>query len=369
MRRGRRTILTGWIFAFGLLANVCVYAGDNPLKIAGFASAGMITGDLDADLLMGSDIVSKSSRFGTDNTLGIHITAEMNEYVSFTGQLLAKGLIEAYSLEAHWAFIDFHPRHNLSIRGGRLVLPVQMGSEYVDVAYAYPWVRPPIEIYSGIPFTSYSGVDLLYTVKIGDSRLILQPFAGSVPPTESVGLSVDVESGFGVNASLQFEYGMVKVNVAQIENVIISSENIAAGIDLNLIAFGADLEMGKFVFITEYMKKAFDLSGLITYSDVNGDAWFLTLGYRMGNILPHITYSSAGSDVTQIILLGVQFPTAPLVYKQHSITLGVRYDILPRTALKIEFQQIHPQDESWGLFRQEPKEKVKLLSLVIDVTF
>jgi hypothetical protein len=192
--------------------------------------------------------------------------------------------------------------------------------------------------------------------------------------------------------------------------------------------------MANVVLISEYMKKEFDFSGIPGFSEVNGDAWYVTLGYRMGKFLPHITFASADSDVDQVSGLSLiqaslgglladpaiagalspeqlallqtdplsaisdptivsvlsagltaeqlaelpamvsvanmQLPPAPLAYKQQSIALGVRYDFLPRTALKFEYQEIEPQEESWGLFVQEPTDdKISLLSFAIDVTF
>ena len=68
-------------------------------------------------------------------------------------------------------------------------------------------------------------------------------------------------------------------------------------------------------------------------------------------------------------LAGTQLPRPPLAFKQKTTTLGVRYEFLANTALKMEYQEVEPQDESWGLFREEPQDKVRLLSFAIDVAF
>ena len=431
-----------WYMVFGLifLVDISAYAAELPIKINGFASAGLVAGDLDAEFISGTDVIGESATFGGDNTIGIQISADMNKTVNFTGQFLAKGVIDGYNLDAHWAFIDYHPHHNFSIRAGRLVLPIVMGSEYVDVGYAYPWVRPPMEVYSGVPMTSYSGIDVLYTVEMGDNILTLQPYIGSVPPSSSIGFDLDVESGFGLNTAFQFEYGSIRAHALSVNDAAGSDASgvFDFGMDVQLFVVGADLEIGNVVLISEYMKKKFEFTGLEPYSTVDGEAWFVTLGYRVGEFLPHITFASADSDVRQAPALEVvfsqmlasdpalatlfsdmsladqqafrtaftsdpiaflsdptvqallsasevsmdpsqlqalpalaemQLPPAPLAYKQQSITLGLRYEILPRTALKLEYQEIRPQEESWGLFRQDPGDKVSLVSFAIDVTF
>ena len=287
--------------------------------------------------------------------------------------------------------------------------------------------------------TSYSGIDVLYTVEMGDNILTLQPYVGSVPPSSFIGANLEVERGFGLNTVFQFEYGLIRAQVLTVNDAAgAGSSGIVYGMDVQLFAIGTDLEIGNAVLISEYMKKELEFTGLEPYSKVDGEAWFVTLGYRVGEFLPHITFASADSDVRQAPALGVifsqmlatdpalatlfsdmsladqqafrtaftsdpiaflsdptvqallsasevsmdpsqlqalpalaemQLPPAPLAYKQQSITLGLRYEILPRTALKLEYQEIRPQKESWGLFRQDPGDKVSLVSFAIDVTF
>lgn len=418
----------------GLLTNLPVQAAEFPVKINGFASAGFVTGDMEADFFSGTDLISESATFGADNTIGLQVSADMNEQVSFTGQLLAKGVIDAYNLKAQWAYIDYHPRHDFSVRMGRLVLPVVMGSEYVDVGYAYPRIRLPSEVYSSIPLTTYSGVDILYTINMGDANLVFQPYVGSTPTAKTADTESDAQLGLGLNASLQFEYGSFRANVSRVNDISVRGEAFSFGMDSQVIALGADLEIANVVFISEYLAKEFDVSGIPGFSTIEGDAWYITLGYRMGKFLPHITFASADSDVEQVSglnliqgalggllanpaiagalsveqlallqtdplsaisdpaivsvfaaglsaeqqaelpalasLANMQLPPAPLAYKQQSVTLGLRYDFLPRTALKFEYQEIEPQEESWGLFLQElSSDNVSLFSFAIDVIF
>jgi hypothetical protein len=420
-----------------LLTAAQAQAENIPVTLNGFASAGFISGDLDHDFYSGTDVISKSSTFGADNTLGLQINASMNEQITLTGQLLAKGTIDSYGLESHWAFIDYHPSNHLSLRVGRLVLPIMMSSEYIDVGYAYPWIRPPMEVYSGIPMTSYSGVDMLYTLEFDSFNLVLQPYIGSVPPSDGIGYQIDVESGVGFNTTLQFDAGSVRAHTMKVKNIAGTGDSFTFNMDANIVAMGADLEYNNVVFLSEYMLKKFEFTGIPGYSEVEGNAWYVTLGYRMGKFLPHITYATADMDTNQAPALQVMMadllaqnpalaaylqsdpammqafmsdpatalqsldtsnpavqqliasidpnalamlasapdlanmllPPAPLFYKQDSVAIGVRYDILPKTALKLEYQEIKPKEESWGLFTSDPGDKVRLASFVIDVTF
>lgn len=422
----------------GLLATTA-HAENIPVTFSGFASAGVITGDLNHDFFSGTDVISKSSTFGADNTLGLQISAAMSDQVSMTGQLLAKGTVDSYSVDSHWAYIDYHPVNNLSVRAGRLVLPIVMSSEYVDVGYAYPWIRPPAEVYSGIPMTSYSGVDLLYTLNFDSFNLVFQPYVGSVPPANSIGYQIDVQSGYGLNTTMQFDNGQLRMHSMKVNNIVGTGNSgvFNFAMDAEIHAIGADFEFDNVLLMSEYMLKKFEFSGIPGYKDADGRAWYVTLGYRFGKIMPHITYASADMNKNQMpalqavmgdllaqnpalatylqsnpalmqafmtdpatalasldmndpavqqlmasldpALLGslaaapamanMLLPPPPLFYKQDSVTVGVRYDILPKTALKLEYQEIKPKEESWGLFLSDPGNKVQLTSFVIDVTF
>jgi len=260
-----------------------------------------------------------------------------------------------------------------------------------------------------------------------------------VPPSDSIGYQMDVELGAGLNTTLQFDAGSVRAQAMTVKNVVgtESSGLFTFGMDANIYALGADLEYNNVVFMSEYMLKKFEFTGIPGYSDVEGNAWYVTLGYRMGKFLPHITYATADMDTNQAPALQVimtdllaqnpalaaylqsnpalmqafmsdpvtalqsldtsnpavqqllasidpnalamlvsapdlanmLLPPAPLFYKQDSVTVGVRYDILPKTALKLEYQEIKPKEESWGLFATDPGDKVHLTSFVIDITF
>jgi hypothetical protein len=291
-----------------------------------------------------------------------------------------------------------------------------------------------LEVYSSIALTSYSGIDALYTIDLGKSSVTFQPYLGSLPLTSTLGFELEVDMGLGLNTSFQFDYGSIRAQAMTLNNGRGSDDSGALDFEFDgqVFSLGVDIEVANVVLISEYMKKTFEYTGIPGYSEVVGDAWYVTLGYRVGKFLPHITYASADSDKDQAPALdvfiadlltdpvfagfvgtlspteqaaliadpiavlsdpsvlaalsgagvdlsslsslasaaNVLLPPAPLSYKQTSIAVGVRYDFLPRTALKLEYQEIEPQEESWGLFVQEPAaDKVSLVSFAIDVTF
>lgn len=105
--------------------------------------------------------------------------------------------------------------------------------------------------------------------------------------------------------------------------------------------------------MAEYAKRRTD--GLMT----NTTSWYVMGGYRFGRFMPHITYSDFKTDTnyTQanntIPLLDGGNPTATAALQgavgqitqfntvnQKSVTMGLRIEVLPKVALKLEWQRL-----------------------------
>jgi len=99
------------------------------------------------------------------------------------------------------------------------------------------------------------------------------------------------------------------------------------------------------------------------------DGYYVTLGYRMGKYLPHITYATIDSD-----------PAGPVPGfspgdRQDSITLGLRYEINDSTALKMEYAQVELEAFAGndglynGVTTALDEDKASVISVAVDVIF
>ncbi len=68
--------------------------------------------------------------------------------------------------ELSWAYLDYRLNDNWSIQAGRKRLPLFYYSDFQDVGYAYPWLRPPTDVYNW-HITHFNGVNLAHTGEIG----------------------------------------------------------------------------------------------------------------------------------------------------------------------------------------------------------
>ena len=145
------------------------------LKINGFYSSGgsqMSSSDLAFNLFDIDDDYSASSI----TKLGIQMTFQVSDDISVTGQLVGKG-INDYNIEAEWAYLSWDISDDFTARIGRQRTPYYMLSEYLDVGYAYPWTRPPIEMYK-LPLNNMDAISFLYNIEFDEIKIGLQAYLG-----------------------------------------------------------------------------------------------------------------------------------------------------------------------------------------------
>ncbi|MBL4799087.1 MAG: hypothetical protein JKY50_16870, partial [Oleispira sp.] len=145
-----------------LLAMSTAHAESGDLNIYGFMSVGVAALDNNSVAL---DDFESDANFKQDTVLGIQISKQVNDSTTVTGQLVSRG-IDDFKTEAAWAFISFEATESTTLRMGRLRVPFFYYSEFLEVGYAYNWVRLPNDIY-GIPFSSFDGADLVQNFSLG----------------------------------------------------------------------------------------------------------------------------------------------------------------------------------------------------------
>ncbi|MGM0680095.1 MAG: hypothetical protein ACQESY_09550, partial [Pseudomonadota bacterium] len=107
------------------------------------------------------ELADDTARFDTeDNDIGLQFSTAVSDKVDMTVVLHAQGGADNYDIDTQWAYASYHFNNELELRMGKYKGPFYMVSDYKDVGYAYPWVRPPLEVYSTNPIEALSGLDL-----------------------------------------------------------------------------------------------------------------------------------------------------------------------------------------------------------------
>lgn len=341
-----------------LAALACTALSANAeVRINGFANliSGMTSSD---DSLYGyTDDIS----FSEESLFAIQISGDVNDKVTATGQLVARGE-DDYDPDFEWAYLSYEVNDNTSVSAGRLRLPLFRYSSSLDVGYSYHWVNAPQSVYD-VPFNNLDGVRVDYSNYAGDWEYNLQ-FAFGTYENETETFSIEGKNTVVLSAEAVYDffkirgvYGRSKstLNLVDLEAVLAQLQPVLPPSLFNNLEQKDDT--GEFVgFGVEIDKFDWFVSAEIT--SVNTDdsfirediAYYVTAGMRVGKFTPSITYEVKESDddfkfVDQIsqlpaelqaTLFGIQ---TILDDDETAITLGVRYDHDTNIAFKADLSR------------------------------
>jgi len=342
----------------GLLASASLPVQAVEVSVSGYASlAGTYT---DSESPSGTpvsyyyELAEDYPQFDTEDTdIGLQFSATVSDQVDMTVVLHAQGGASNYNIETQWAYASYHFNEALELRMGKYKGPFYMISDYKDVGYAYPWVRPPLEVYSTNPIEALSGLDLIWQKNVGDLRYLFEVYAGNgthtakiIPEVATgygvpVGTTVDFETpkSRGVNfsvsgdaASFRLAYYVTDVNA-----------NLGPGATISNIpgAFGAagfTVDWNDLVVYSEYIIRNTDDTPLMQSAFPDQKAYYMTLGYRIGEFLPYVTYAKIDEGDFK----------SPVAQVQDSVALGLRAEVGDASAVKFEVMNVNPQKNSAG---------------------
>lgn len=350
------------------------------ITLNGFLTAGATYGDpgiLSNGVISQNGNIREEVDFAQDSRIGIQLSAKVNQQVSVTGQLLARASEENYNMKADWAFVTYQASQPLAVRGGKLKLSTFLISDYIEVGYAYPWVRPPQEIYTANPISTINGIDALVRFELGPLDFLFQPFFGgsrgeqALVPQEVLPLlgepagtithmDFTADRMAGVNMSLSSDAftlraGYLEANVTAAGFGVMDDKATFASV-------GATMDWHNVVLYGEYFEREVD--GMAAAAFPNQKGYYGTVGYRIGKWLPHVTYSELDDN---------QDPDAPSLGEplmQTSIAVGLRYELGSGAALKLEAKEIEPEEGTRGLLiAPPPEDTVNIYSVAVDVVF
>jgi hypothetical protein len=356
----------------------------NDLNINGFLSVGASMLDVDNKTLIAD--ADNQGGFKQNTVLGIQIQKQVNDKTSATGQLVSRGS-DDYSTEATWAFVTYAANDNVDLRMGRLRVPFFQYSDFLEVGYAYKWVRPPGDVYR-VPFSSVDGIDLTQRFSSGNLDGSVQVYYGRFQgdfKTQTDVYVADFRNFTGVVLSANMGDFGTRLSYHQAELILGISDPAskfsqasasAAGIAASLTDPSASEDFSFDGQTSQFIGAAFTYDNG-TYSAVaewtaldhetslilDDQAWLVSVSARFGEFTPHLTYSTekdsfdSGNEGTIQELL-------PLQYEQTSITAGLRYDYDSSTALKFEIQN-NDETKAAGI----DGDSATLYSVAVDVIF
>jgi hypothetical protein len=402
-------------FAFGMV--LCAHAHAAPgegasWSVSGFGSLGVVHSSereadfADSSLKANGAGYSRAWSPNVDSRLGAQLDLALDRRWSAVLQVVSEQHLDSrYKPRIEWANIKYQATPELALRAGRIALPVFLAADSRKVGYAFPWVRPPVEVYGSIPLPSSDGVDLTWRWGSGAVRHTTQVFKGRT----SMGLTVDTHldarriAGFSqtaeagpLTARLSAMTADLTLNIGQSLFAAFDSLGEAGGtladrydVDhkrASIVSFGASYDPGSW-FVTGEAGHTHTSSFLGKTTSLYAGA-----GLRRGAFTPYAGYARVRADSPtsdpglpvanfapgrMAAVMGLNSGLNQLLQtipSQSSASVGLRWDFRPNAALKAQFDRVQPRDGSRGtLINTQPGfvsgHALRVASVTLDFVF
>jgi hypothetical protein len=383
------------ITAFGLFFINSSQA--DPLKFNGFLT-NTITKTNHSTPYIETKEYTDNVNYQSGTVLGIQMSKRLDPKVSFHAQFVARGAQPTdetpFSPSFDMLFIDYKLQPNLDIKAGKLIPNTYLISKHLEVGSSYLWARPPVEVYE----TSYSllsrvnGLEALYQKNLGSYNLRVQPYIGRLNETltsRTTGALATLNSDSLVGGGLDLENNWLRLHSSMMLADVTMTDgdgSLMVMHNVSLYSLGIQAEVNRWIVITEAVSvnigiANFDFSlsaqtqistlGQINIKIPDQTGYYTTLAYQFERFTPYITVAATSASYSQDQNPVVSAIINQFQQEQRSVSMGTRLDVTPSLALKVEYHQADPINETRGLFTQLPTNNhdLKLWTLAFNVQF
>lgn len=306
--------------------------------------------------------------FKDESLFALQVRGDLNEQWSATAQIVARGR-EDFEPEFAWAYIGWNGGNGFAAKLGRQRVPFFRYSDFLEVGYAYPWLRPPHAVYNAT-FSNYDGASATYSFGSGSWYSNLGVVGGKnegdlivsgLPATQELSSLVGIyaDTTFNDWLSLRASYLRADVSVdAQALNPLLTAlrgngfASVAEAADFSedpgtFFGIAAEINRGNWLVIGEYTETKIDDSYFFDRKQ-----YYVTGAYRVGAFTPNVTWGVRDNAADRSIIAGLP-NVAPLAALRAGLTgvvlseeldatywsYGLRWDVATNVALKADFTQ------------------------------
>jgi hypothetical protein len=415
--------LWGYVWAFLAFCALQSFAGDYPSQhFSGFASLGLVSND-NPDLSFRRDITQRDGsvdgelEWRTDSLVGLQWHADWARQLETTVQFVVKDRLDN-SLEKslEWGFLGYKPVDDFTLRVGRMGADIFLLSDYRQVNYAMPWVRPPPDYYGFISYYHFDGIDANKRFDFNESTLNIKLSYGNTneefPPsfTGSSGIELDFDTATLIMVyeweSWKFRtvLGKAKINntiastplsfaLNSLEPIWPEAKELSKGFNIEDKTFTHKALGIAYDNNVWWVQSEFSTITATTFLIPESRFFYASAGRHFGDMSVFITQGKATpirepSRVStptgypsplaeNLLMVGAGVDTAINSVRGHqdSIGVGVRWDFRTKMALKFQVDQFTIKEKGSNLwFKQDPAlihsaGKARVVSLSLDVLF
>lgn len=379
-----------------LLATTSVYSSEFDIKTFGTISG--VYND-NNNYIYRKDIFQKDGSLGdlsfkTDTLVGLQTSLNINENFS----LLLQGIVnndynDVVKAKIDWGYLKYDSGENIVLKIGRIRTPYYKNSDNLNVGYSNLMVRESVEVYGQVPFSSYNGIEAIYSNIIYKYFYTLQANYGKeelTVPIHSLNQKVKVEIDDLYAINLTFGTTALQARFTYLNADITTSSALLDQLFGGLRAYGLNeladkyefkdknseylgvglfLDYNNILFSTEYGCRKIPSF----FADVHG--YYATLGYSFDKLIPYITYAKSKMDtVTYEANTGISALDTLLHIQnlaQSSKTVGMKYYINENFDIKFQYENVIPKGDygSYHLSSLQKPQELDVFSFALDFIF
>jgi len=418
-----------------LVATVCAASGSalaqapvsgvsepSEIRLSGFGTLGIAHVDAPDGWAFKRDITQATSgsrtRADLDSRLGLQINYAPIQQFELVTQVVATRRSPAarQSDAVEWAFAAWRPDADWTLRGGRVNADIFLLSDYRNVGFAYPFVRPPGELYALLP-RSLDGVDVTRGWNAGGAQWRARIFGGRAITFADDASRLDLRPTYGATISREADGLLIRASavrtrvsneIATVAPLLDALSAVAAlpvpdvaaqaadlrdrsgvrGAQLTYLSMGARYESKDWLSSAELVR----VSG---HPSISYTAGYASLGRRFGSLTTLATVSEVKSASPALTAPQWGTALAPFVgpalaqqsqfladtataslnnvrLSQRTWSIGTRYDLDSSWALKVQWDQVRVNANGaglWGGSRGPDPARARIATFVVDFVF
>ncbi|TYL47584.1 hypothetical protein [Marinomonas sp. IMCC 4694] len=326
-----------------------------------------------------------------NSLLGLQVNAYATDYLSFTAQGVLRTSEEETS-KLDWLYATVQPDDNVSFKIGQLRTPLFMLSDVVDIGYAYQWITPPKQVYGAFIFPIFKGIDIYWGHSTDQLDTSLEVYYGKNDGEITLNnktTDYEVFQQGGVIGSVRynnFEFrashhgGNADIKQADLKSLASSISQFGVYNDtvnslstkgvVKLTQLSVRYDEFNYFAALEWTQIRPELQTFIP--KIN--SYYATVGYIFNPVTVHLTFAESQFDYNnfpteisqalagmstsdprysglQQIVGGLnQISTGRSTDQLKSWTVGARWDVKPKLALKADVTFIQGEEDDTALF-------------------
>jgi hypothetical protein len=332
----------------------------------GFGTAGVARSNTnEAVFVINNQMAGASESFDykTDSKLGLQGTVKPTDWLSGTVQVLTEMRDSPqFTTQFEWAFLKVQPTTDLSIRYGKMKLPLFLVSDSRDIGYATTWLRAPDPVYGEALFDTYEGGDISYKLDLGKYLVTAHALIGAPnPATQLAGPGfAKIFTGhhtYGYDFTAESDIVTLRASVLELDYRTYAANTLLQDGKYHFYSVGAAYDHNNIIIQGEFIE-------LRTGDPINAvNGWYVMGGYRLDKWVPYAIYANdhqnqaAGGTVAEN-----NGPTE---------SLGVRVDLFKSVDFKAQFDHAKSFDYGTPFINVQPRfsNKANIFSLAADFVF